>query len=106
MKAAEILKEKGIEATVVDLHTIRPLDTELIEKVAARTGRVLVCENGRYAGGVGEMIAYHLSTVLPTKMSFLNVGERYGEVGNLSYLKDAFGFTADNIVNKVMGLLA
>ena len=52
------------------------------------------------------MIAGHLSTVLPTKMAFLNVGERYGEVGNLSYLKEAFGFTADNIVNKVMGLLA
>ena len=106
MKASDILKEKGIDATVVDLHTIRPLDTELIEKVAARTGKVLVCENGRYAGGVGEMIAGHLSTVLPTKMAYLNVGERYGEVGNLSYLKEAFGFTADNIVNKVLGLLA
>ena len=100
------IKEKGVDATVVDLHTIRPLDTDLIEKVAARTGKVLVCENGRYAGGVGEMIAGHLSTVLPTKMAYLNVGERYGEVGNLSYLKEAFGFTADNIVNKVMGLLA
>ena len=106
LKASEILKEKGIDATVVDLHTIRPLDTELIETVAKRTGKVLVCENGRYAGGVGEMIAGHLSSVLPTKMAFLNVGERYGEVGNLSYLKEAFGFTADNIVNKVMGLLA
>ena len=106
MKAASLLKEKGIEATVVDLHTIRPLDTELIEKVAERTGRILVCENGRYSGGVGEMIAGHLATVLPTKMSFLNVGERYGEVGNLSYLKEAFGFTAENIVDKVMGLLA
>ena len=106
MKAASLLKEKGIEATVVDLHTIRPLDTELIEKVAERTGRILVCENGRYSGGVGEMIAGHLATVHPTKMSFLNVGERYGEVGNLSYLKEAFGFTAENIVDKVMGLLA
>ena len=106
MKAASLLKEKGIEATVVDLHTIRPLDTELIEKVAERTGRILVCENGRYSGGVGEMIAGHLATVLPTKMSFLNVGEGYGEVGNLSYLKEAFGFTAENIVDKVMGLLA
>ena len=106
MKAASLLKEKGIEATVVDLHTIRPLDTELIEKVAERTGRILVCENGRYSGGVGEMIAGHLATVLPTKMSFLNVGERYGEVGNLSYLKEAFGFTAENIVDKVMGLFA
>ena len=105
MKASELLKEKGVEATVVDLHTIRPLDTELIEKVAARTGRVLVCENGRYPGGVGEMIAGHLSQTIPTKMGFVNVGERYGEVGNLSYLKTAFGFTAENIAAKALELV-
>lgn len=103
--AQKILKEKGIDATVVDLHTIRPLDTELIEKVAARCSRVLVCENGRYAGGVGEMIAGHLAKTNPVKMDFLNVGERFGEVGNLSYLKNAFGFTADNIAAKAEGLI-
>ena len=105
MEAAEILKEKGINATVIDLHTIRPLDTELIEKTAAKCGKLLVCENGRYAGGVGEMIAAHLATVNPVKMSFLNVGERFGEVGNLKYLSEAFGFTADNIVKKVEDLI-
>lgn len=105
MKASELLKEKGVEATVVDLHTIRPLDTELIEEVASRTGRVLVCENGRYPGGVGEMIAGHLSQTIPTKMGFVNVGERYGEVGNLSYLKTAFGFTAENIAAKALELV-
>ena len=52
------------------------------------------------------MIAGHLARVRPTKMSFVNVGERYSEVVNLSYLKEAFGFTAENIVDKVMGLLA
>ena len=105
MEAAEILNEKGINATVIDLHTIRPLDTELIEKTAAKCGKLLVCENGRYAGGVGEMIAAHLATVNPVKMSFLNVGERFGEVGNLKYLSEAFGFTADNIVKKVEDLI-
>ncbi|MCK9191916.1 MAG: 1-deoxy-D-xylulose-5-phosphate synthase [Sphaerochaetaceae bacterium] len=99
-KAVEILKEKGINATLVDLHTIRPLDTELLEKVAKRCGSVLVCENGRYAGGVGEMIATHLIQTVPVKMDFLNVGERFGEVGNLAYLQKAFGFTAENIVAK------
>lgn len=105
MEAAEILEKKGIKATVVDLHTIRPLDTALIEKVASRTGRVLVCENGRYAGGVGEMIAAHLSQTVPTRMGFINVGERFGEVGNLSYLKSAFGFTGEDIVKKAEELL-
>ncbi len=105
MEAAEILAQKGIKATVVDLHTIRPLDTELIEKVAKRCGHVLVCENGRYAGGIGEMISAHLSQTVPTKMSFLNVGERYGEVGNLQYLKEVFGFTGENIARKAEELL-
>lgn len=105
LAAADLLAQKGIKATVVDLHTIRPLDTELIERVAARTKHVLVCENARYAGGVGEMISYHLSQTNPVKMSFVNVGERFGEVGNLSYLKSAFGFTAENIASKAEELI-
>ena len=103
--AADALKEKGINATVIDLHTVRPLDTELIEKVASRTGHILVCENGRYAGGIGEMIAGYLAERNPVRMSFLNVGERFGEVGNLKYLSDAFGFTAENIARKAEALL-
>ena len=105
VEAEKMLAADGIKATVVDLHTIRPLDTELIEKVASRTGHVLVCENGRYAGGIGEMIAGHLAAVNPVKMGFVNVGERFGEVGNLKYLSDAFGFTAENIARKAEALL-
>ncbi len=105
LAAADLLAQKGIKATVVDLHTIRPLDTALIEKVAARTKHVLVCENARYAGGVGEMISYHLAQTNPVKMGFVNVGERFGEVGNLSYLKSAFGFTAENIASKAEELI-
>ena len=70
VEAEKMLAADGIKATVIDLHTIRPLDTELIEKVASRTGHVLVCENGRYAGGIGEMIAGHLAAVNPVKMGF------------------------------------
>lgn len=97
LEAAKALEAKGIKATVVDLHTIRPLDTELLEKVAKRTGKVLVCENGRYAGGVGEAVASHLARTNPVKMDFLNVGERYGEVGKLGYLAETFGFTPARI---------
>ena len=105
VEAEKMLAADGIKATVVDLHTIRPLDTELIEKVASRTGHVLVCENGRYAGGIGEMIAGHLAAVNPVKMGFVNVGERFGEVGNLKYLSSVFGFTADNVAQKAKELL-
>ncbi len=105
MEAHEILKKKGINVTVVDLHTIRPLDTALIDKVAKRCKRVLVCENGRYSGGVGELIAGYLSMNNPVKMGFVNVGERFGEVGNLAYLKKTFGFTGDDIARKAEEIL-
>ena len=102
--ALEILKKDGIKATLVDLHTIKPLDTALIEKVAKKCGKVLVCENGRYAGGVGEGIAAHLATTCPVLMDFVNVGEKFGEVGKLGYLKQVFGFTAENIAAKAEAL--
>jgi transketolase len=103
--AVKELQEKGIQATLVDLHTIKPLDTELIEKVAKRCGKVLVCENGRYAGGIGEMIASHLVQCVSVKMGFVNVGEVYGEVGDMDYLAKRFGLTCGNIVNKAIELL-
>ena len=105
LAARDILKGKGIDATVVDLHTVRPLDTELVEKVADRCGRVLVMENGRYPGGVGEMIAMHLAMTSPVRMDFMNVGERFGEVGNLQYLAGAFGFTPEAAAEKAERLV-
>jgi transketolase len=104
-KARATLASQGINASLIDLHTIRPLDTELIERYAAKTGRLLVCENGRYAGGIGEAIAGHLARVNPTRMDFVNVGEAYGEVGKLAYLQKVFGFTAENIVAKAVALV-
>lgn len=98
--AVALLAEKGIHATLIDLHTIRPLDYQLIEQVAAKTRKLLVCENGRYAGGIGEAVAAHLVRVNPTRMDFVNVGERFGEVGKLSYLAQSFGFTAASIAEK------
>ena len=105
LAAAEQLAAKGIGATVVDLHTIRPLDTQTVEDVAKRTGHVIVCENGRYAGGTGEMIARHLAMTNPVRMDFMCVGDRYGEVGNLDYLKKSFGFTPEELVDKALRLL-
>lgn len=103
-KAVEALAKKGIKATLVDLHTIRPLDYELISKVAKRCKRVLVCENGRYAGGVGEAVAGYLVQNDPVPMDFVSVGEQFGEVGNLAYLAKVFGFTAENIEKKAEAL--
>ena len=103
-KAVAMLAQQGIKATLIDLHTIKPLDTELIEKVAEKTGKVLVCENGRYAGGTGEAIAAHLAKTCPVKMDFVNVGESFGEVGNLAYLTKRYNFNAEDIAAKALAL--
>ncbi len=104
-KAVQALADKGIDAMLIDLHTIKPLDTGLLEKAAKTCGKMLVCENGRYAGGVGEAIAAHLARTCPVKMDFMNVGERFGEVGKLGYLADTFGFTPEHMVEMAEGLV-
>ena len=106
MLAADSLAQKGISARVIDLHTIRPLDTETVEKAARETGRIIVCENGRYPGGTGEMIAAHiLCAGIPCRADFVNVGDRYGEVGPLDYLAKSFDLTAENIAAKAEKLM-
>ena len=105
VSAVEILKGKGIKATLVDMHTVKPLDTELLDKVSKETGHVLVCENARYAGGLGEAVAAHLATTYPAKMDFVCIGERFGEVGKLDYLMKTFNLLADDIVAKAEALV-
>ena len=105
VKAVEILASKGIKATLVDMHTIKPLDTELLDKVSKETGHVLVCENARYAGGLGEAVAAHLATTYPAKMDFVCIGERFGEVGKLDYLMKTFNLLAEDMVAKAEALV-
>ena len=106
LRTAESLAAKGIDARVIDLHTIRPLDTETILRAARETGKLLICENGRYAGGTGEMIsALVIREGIPCKADFVNVGERFGEVGSLDYLASAFGFDAAHIEKKALDLI-
>ena len=104
--AAELLKEKGISAQVIDLLTVKPMDEKTVIEAAAKCGKVLVCENGRYAGGIGEAIAALLVRNCPVPMDFVCVGDRFGEVGNLAYLANAFSLTAENIAAKTEVLSA
>ena len=107
IKAYEILKARNIDATIIDMHTIKPLDKETISRCVSRTGKLIVCENGRYQGGIGEAIAREvLLQGKPCKMDFLAVDDRYGEVGKLPYLQQTFGMTAENIVAKAEVLVS
>ncbi len=100
LKACEILKKEGINASVIDLVTIKPLDTELLTEYAKKTGCVVTCENSFVKGGVYGAVCECLSQTEPVPVEYIGVYEKFGEVGDLEYLKKTFGLNADEIVKK------
>ena len=105
LQAERKLKEINISATVIDLHTIKPLDERTILNVARRCNKIIVCENARYAGGIGEMISNYLVQVEPVPMRFVNVCDEYGEVGDIIYLANKFKLTYKEIIKKAKELM-
>ena len=101
LKAAEALHEKGIEATVVDMFTIKPLDAELVVDCAEKTGAVVTVENHNVIGGLYSAVAECLAKYHPVRMGRVAVEDVFGEVGPVDYLAERFGLTAEHIVAEV-----
>lgn len=98
--AANILAEQGINAEVVHIPTIKPLDNQTILDSARRTGRVLTAEEAQIAGGLGGAVAELLSTDLPTPLLRVGMMDRYGESGAPYELMEYFGLTGKHIAEK------
>lgn len=101
LRAEEILKKGGINITVIDPITIKPLDTDTILKYAKKCGAVVTAENATVIGGLGSAVTEFLSDVYPTVVKRVGVQDLYGEVGDAGYLKERFELTAEVIVEKV-----
>lgn len=99
--AANILSEKGINAEVVHVPTIKPLDNGTIIDSARRTGRVVTAEEAQIAGGFGGAVAELLSDQLPTPLLRIGMQDRFGESGAPLELFDYFGMTGEHIAKKV-----
>jgi transketolase len=99
--AAKILDDQGINAEVVHVPTIKPLDDETIIASARRTGRVVSAEEAQIAGGFGGAIAELLGEKLPTPLLRIGIQDRYGESGEPMELFDFFGLTGEHIAKKV-----
>ena len=97
LDAAELLREQGIDAEVINVHTIKPVDRETVLASARKTGAVLTVENHNVVGGLHSAI---LETLAQEKIPVCAVGvqDRFGEVGKLPYLRQAMGMTVENIV--------
>jgi transketolase len=100
--AAEILKEKGIHAEVINIHTIKPLDTDAILKSVLKTGCVVSAEEHQYHGGLGDSIAQFLAVTKPTPMEYVGVNDSFGESGKPAELMEKYGLNASSIVEKAL----
>ncbi len=99
LSAQELLEKEGISAAVIDMHTIKPIDAELVLKYAKKTGAILTCENHQVINGLGSAVAETLSENYPTLLKRIGVNDEFGEVGTQDYLQGRFQLTAENIVN-------
>lgn len=97
LKAADILAESGIDATVVDMFTIKPIDEELIVQCAEKTGAIVTAENHQVIGGLGSAVAEVLGEHVPVPMERVGVKGIFGEVGKQDYLMERFQLTAPYI---------
>ncbi|TAL19432.1 transketolase family protein [Patescibacteria group bacterium] len=97
LKAAEELRKKGIEAEVIDSHTIKPLDAKTILASIAKTGCVVTVEEHQVDGGLGAAVAEALGAARPVPLERIGVQNRYGESGEPIMLLEAFGLTSPYI---------
>ena len=98
MNAAEELSNRGIDATVVDMHTLKPLDTKLLERLSRECSGIVTVEDHSVIAGLGSAVAEHLSQTNPTKIKMLGVQDRFGESGGSEELLEMVGLTTEAII--------
>ena len=100
LKAQEILKEKGINVRVIDIHTIKPIDKELIVKCAKETKRIITVEDHNIIGGLGSAVCEVLSEEYPTKVERMGIPDCFGRSGKAEELLHYYKIDCDAIVEK------
>ncbi len=101
LMAARKLEREGIKVSVVNNHTIKPLDEETILNVVDKAGAVVTCEEHQIAGGLGSVVAELLAKVNPVPMEFVGVSDRFGQSGSGAELMEHYGLGVDDIVEAV-----
>lgn len=98
LEAAKTLNEKGISAEVINIHTIKPLDNDIILKSVAKTGAIVTAEEHNFLGGLGESVARVLAENAPTPQEFIATKDTFGESGTPAQLMEKYGLNANAIV--------
>ena len=105
LDAAHTLAEDGIEARVLDMHTVRPLDTDAVVRASQETGKIVVAEEHLVQGGLGSAVAMVAAEQAPCAMAFVGVENTYAESGDAVALLQKYGLTAQHIEAKARSLL-
>ena len=101
LKAVDALKAEGINARLINIHTIKPLDEEIILKAAKETGKIVTVEEHNVIGGLGDAVASVLSQKCPTPLVKIGVNDEFGHSGPAVELLKEFGLCADHIAQVV-----
>lgn len=98
IEAAELLKEDGISARVVNIHTWKPIDKDAIIKCAKETGAIVTCENHNVCNGLSSAVAEVVCQNSPVPMRLVGVKDEFGQVGKNAYLSEQYHITTQDIV--------
>ena len=106
VEAADMLAAEGLSAGVINIHTIKPLDTELILNAAKKTGAIVTAEEHTIVGGLGAAVCEALSESYPVPVLRVGVEDKYGKSGKVPELLELYGLTAANIAAKAKAAIA
>ena len=98
LEAAKVLNEEGISAEVINIHTIKPLDSTAILESVSKTGCIVTAEEHNYLGGLGESISRVLAKNKPTPQEFVSTNDTFGESGTPAQLMDKYGLSSKAII--------
>ena len=101
LKAQELLKKQGIDIRVIDMHTIKPIDKDIIIKAAKETKKIITIEDHNIIGGLGTAVCEVLSEEYPTKVIRLGINDTFGKSGKANELMKHFNITSEDIISKI-----
>ena len=103
--AAEALEKEGIDVRVLDMHTIKPLDTDSIDMAVKETGVLVTAEEHSVIGGLGSAVSEYVSQNCPTKMAFVGQQDTFGESGKPAELQKKYKMTSEDIIEAVKSVM-
>ncbi len=106
LEAAKMLSAEGISARVINIHTIKPIDAEIVAKAAKETGAIVTAEEHNIIGGLGSAVAEVICEKCPVPMLRVGVEDKFGKSGQVPELLKEYGLTAENIAKKAKEAIA